>query len=192
MKLAPELAYDTPTAGTSGAGTYDDAFVFNGALDRYDWKLVGKREMIVPYNEYKLVFAPGKREDVAKKSHVNPDLERWELHRVWVVEATLKPGKRHIYHKRVFYIDEDSWAAVAADSYDARGQLLQGRVRADRVRLRRAGDEQYDDLHHLRPHRGACTRWAGTAASTVVPKFHDKPFPARDWLPDSLAGAGIR
>ena len=191
VKLAPELAYDTPTAGTSGAGTYDDAFVFNGALDRYDWKLVGKREMIIPYNEYKLVFAPGKREDVAKKNHVNPDLDRWELHRVWVVEATLKPGKRHIYHKRVFYIDEDSWAAVAADSYDARGQLYKGVFAPTAF----AYDAQamnntttyviYDLIAGLYAVGGHCGIYGGT-------KFHDKPFPARDWLPDSLAGAGIR
>ncbi len=62
---------------------------------------------------------------------------RWELHRVWVVEATLKPGKRHIYQKRVFYFDEDSWVALASDEYDARGQLYRGSVVADRVRLRR-------------------------------------------------------
>ena len=191
VKLAPELAYDTPTAGTAGAGTYDDAFVFNGALDRYDWKLVGKREMIVPYNEYKLVFAPGKREDVARKGHVNPDLERWELHRVWVVEATLKPGKRHIYQKRTFYIDEDSWAAVAADSYDARGQLYKGVFAPTAF----AYDAQamnntttyiiYDLIAGLYAVGGHCGVYGGT-------KFHDKPFPARDWTPDALAGAGIR
>jgi len=49
---------------------------------------------------------------------------RWELHRVWVVEAALKADKRHIYSKRTFYLDEDSWLAVAADQYDARGQLF--------------------------------------------------------------------
>jgi hypothetical protein len=42
---------------------------------------------------------------------------------VWVVEATLKPGQRHIYGKRVFYIDEDSWGILAADLYDGRGEL---------------------------------------------------------------------
>ncbi len=190
VKLAPELAYDTPTAGTAGAGTYDDAFVFNGALDRYDWKLVGKREMIVPYNEYKLTFNPGKRENVAKKSHVNPDLQRWELHRVWVVEATLKPGKRHIYHKRTFYVDEDSWAAIASDQYDARGQLYKGTYSITAF----AYDGQamnnttsyviYDLVAGLYAVGGHCGIYGGT-------KFTD-PLPPRDMLPDALAGAGVR
>jgi hypothetical protein len=54
---------------------------------------------------------------------MNPDFVRWELHRVWVVEATLRPGKRHVYTKRTFYLDEDSWAALSADEYDKRGNM---------------------------------------------------------------------
>ena len=66
---------------------------------------------------------------LASKGHevigvdVNPDFVRWELHRVWVVEGTLKPGNLHVYSKRVFYLDEDSWAALASDQYDMKGQL---------------------------------------------------------------------
>ena len=37
--------------------------------------------------------------------------------------ATLRPGTSHIYSKRVFYIDEDSWAILATDKYDGRGEL---------------------------------------------------------------------
>ena len=59
VKLAPDIAYDTPNPGTAGASTYDDAWVFNGAMDRYDFKLVGKQEMLVPYNAFKLVYAQG-------------------------------------------------------------------------------------------------------------------------------------
>ena len=33
------------------------AWVFNGAMDRYDFKLVGKKEMLVPYNAFKLIHA---------------------------------------------------------------------------------------------------------------------------------------
>jgi hypothetical protein len=57
------------------------------------------------------------------KNHVNPDLTRFEKHRVWVVEATLKEEFRHVYQKRVFYIDEDSWQIQVADMYDNRGEL---------------------------------------------------------------------
>jgi hypothetical protein len=190
VKLAPELAYDTPTAGTAGATTYDDSFLFNGAMDRFDFKLVGKREMIVPYNEYKFAFAPGKRENVTMKGHVNPDLERWELHRVWVVEATLKPGKRHIYHKRVFYIDEDSWAAVASDEYDARGNLYKGGFAPTAFAYGAQAMNNsttmvmYDMVAGLYAVVGHCGLYGGS-------KFVN-PLPARDLLPDALAGAGVR
>ena len=92
VKLAPDLAYDTPNPGTGGAGTYDDVFVFNGALDRFDWKLVGKQEMLVPYNTYKLTYAVDVKQ-LTTPNHVASDFVRWEKHRVWVVEATLKSGR---------------------------------------------------------------------------------------------------
>ncbi len=99
VRLAPDLAYDTPNPGAAGAGTYDDVSVFNGAIDRFDWKLIGKKEMYVPYSSYRLTYHKTAA-DITKPNHLNPDLVRWELHRVWVVEATLKPDKRHIYSKR--------------------------------------------------------------------------------------------
>ncbi|MNN76902.1 hypothetical protein D3C81_1933200 [compost metagenome] len=58
-----------------------------------------------------------------KPGYLNPDLARFEKHRVWVVEATLKPGARHVYAKRRFYIDEDTWQVMASDIYDSRGEL---------------------------------------------------------------------
>ena len=122
VKVAPDLSHDTPNPGTAGATTFDDTFIFNGSMDRFDFKLVGKKEMLVPYNAYAAVYQ-AKQDDLLKPNHLNPDLVRWELHRVWVVEATLKEGKRHVYSKRTFYLDEDSWAALASDEYDARGQL---------------------------------------------------------------------
>ena len=91
-------------------------------MDRFDFKLVGKKEIYVPYNAYGAVYQ-AKQDDLLKPGHLNPDHVRWELHRVWVVEATLREGKRHIYSKRTFYLDEDSWAALASDQYDMRGQL---------------------------------------------------------------------
>ena len=127
MKLAPDIAYDTPSPVTSGMTTYDDSFMYNGKMDRYDFKLVGKKEIVVPYNDYKLVYNT-KIDDVLKPKFVNPDAVRWELHRVWVVEATLKPDSRHIYAKRRFYIDEDTWIAVATDAYDARGNYFRARL----------------------------------------------------------------
>ena len=123
VRLAPNVAYDNPGTAADGLRTNDDFGMYNGATDRYNWKLVGKREMYVPYNSYKLSDPSLKYADVLKAGHINQDLARYELHRVWVVEATLKPGTSHIYAKRVFYIDEDSWATLAIDKFDGRGQL---------------------------------------------------------------------
>ena len=123
VRLAPQVAYDNPGTAADGLRTSDDFGMFNGATDRYNWKLVGKKEMYVPYNSYRMSNPQLKYADLLKPGHLNQDLARYELHRVWVVEATLKPGTSHIYSKRVFYIDEDSWAIVATDKYDGRGEL---------------------------------------------------------------------
>ena len=123
VRLAPNVGYDNPGTAADGLRTNDDFGMYNGATDRYNWKLVGKKEMYVPYNSYKLASPQYKYSDILKAGHINQDLARYELHRVWVVEATLKPGMSHIYAKRVFYIDEDSWAIVVTDKYDARGEL---------------------------------------------------------------------
>ena len=120
---APELAYDSPGIGADGLRTNDDFNAYNGAPDRYNWKLVGKKEMYVGYNNYKLTSKALKYSDIIKPNHMNPDHLRYELHRVWVVEGTLKQGARHIYSKRVFYVDEDSWTILHGDQYDARGGL---------------------------------------------------------------------
>ena len=97
--------------------------MYNGAPDRYTWKLVGKKEVYIPYNSYKLNSGDVKYDEIVKAGHINQDLTRYELHRVWHVEATLKEGQRHIYAKRTFYIDEDTWQAVQIDHFDGRGQL---------------------------------------------------------------------
>ncbi|HYN44041.1 MAG TPA: DUF1329 domain-containing protein, partial [Thermoanaerobaculia bacterium] len=80
-------------------------------------------EIYVPYNSYRLQDPKLKNKDIITPLHVNPEHLRYELHRVWVVEATLRAGERHLYKKRVFYIDEDSWSALVVDQYDNRDQL---------------------------------------------------------------------
>jgi hypothetical protein len=123
VRRAPNVAYDNPGIGSDGMRTNDQFDMFNGAIDRYDWKLVGKREMYVPYNAYKLHSDKLKYKEILTPLHVNPEFPRYELHRVWVVDATLKEGKRHIYKRRTFYIDEDSWQILVVDIYDNRDQL---------------------------------------------------------------------
>jgi hypothetical protein len=123
VRRAPNLAYDTPISAADGLRTADDTDMFNGAPDRYDWKLLGKREIYIPYNSYKLTSAQVKYKDLLQVGHLNPAYTRYELHRVWVVEGTLKTGARHIYSKRTLYLDEDSWQAAVVDQYDGRGEL---------------------------------------------------------------------
>ncbi|HBZ93715.1 MAG TPA: DUF1329 domain-containing protein, partial [Pseudomonas sp.] len=103
--------------------TTDNFDMFSGAPDRYDWKLVGKREAFIPYNNYRLASPQVKYSDILKAGHINQDLARYELHRVWEIEATLKSGERNIYAKRRFYVDEDSWQIALSEHYDGRGQM---------------------------------------------------------------------
>jgi len=123
VRRAPNVAYDNPGTASDGQRTTDQLDGINGAPDRYDWKLVGRKEMIVPYNCYRLHGDALKYKDIIRPGHVNPEHLRYEKHRVWVVEATLKEGMTHIYARRTFCIDEDSWQILVVDQYDARGEI---------------------------------------------------------------------
>lgn len=188
VKVAPDFSHDTPNAGTAGATTWDDTFIFNGSMDRFDFKLVGKKEMYVPYNAYRAVYG-AKQDDLLKPNHLNPDLVRWELHRAWVVEATLREGKRHVYSKRVFYLDEDSWAALASDEYDARGQLY----RTGFAYMAPSYDlpAPYTDMFSNHDLVARVYSLTGFIAETGGMR-HTKALPDREWTADSLAGTGIR
>jgi Protein of unknown function (DUF1329) len=121
VRRAPSVAYDTPDSVTSGIGFFDEAFMKFGPIDHYDLKLVGKKEIYIPYNNNRAASA--KVADLIGPQFLNPDLVRWELHRVWDVEADLAPGKRHVVPKRHYYIDEDTWQIIMIDGYDAQGQI---------------------------------------------------------------------
>ncbi|WDE09778.1 DUF1329 domain-containing protein [Thalassomonas haliotis] len=123
VRRAPNVAYDAPGTASDGLRTTDDFDMFNGAPDRYTWTLKGKKELLIPYNDYRLHSDQIKYDDVLKAGHINPDLVRYEKHRVWVVEADLKANTRHTYKKRVFFIDEDSWQIAVTDIYDNRDEL---------------------------------------------------------------------
>lgn len=120
VRKAPSLAYDSPDATSNGLVNFDDVNLFIGSMDRYQMKLLGKREMYVPYNNNGLALKP--LNDVIGTGTLNPAAVRWELHRVWVVEATLHSGKRNVAAKRQLYLDEDTWQAVLSDTWDARGK----------------------------------------------------------------------
>ncbi|WP_454254120.1 DUF1329 domain-containing protein [Pseudomonas sp. Marseille-Q8238] len=123
VRRAPQVSYDGPGTAADGLRTSDNFDMYNGAPNRYDWKLVGKRELYIPYNNYKLDSPNVKYKDILQAGHTNQDLARYELHRVWEVEATLKAGERNIYGKRRFFIDEDTWQIAVSEHYDGRGQL---------------------------------------------------------------------
>ncbi len=123
VRRAPNKAFDTPGTASDGMRTTDQLDMFSGSLEKYDWTLKGKKEIYVPYNNYKLHSSELKHEDILTPLHINQKYPRYELHRVWVVEANVKSGQRHLYKRRTFYIDEDSWQILAVDIYDNRDQL---------------------------------------------------------------------
>ena len=188
VRLAPDIGYDTPNSSTAGMSTYDDVLLFNGKLDRFDFKLVGKKEIYVPYNTYRFTYHD-KPDEVLQPRFINPDVLRWELHRVWVVDATLKKGQRHVYSRRTFYVDEDSWTLLASDQYDGRGALW------------RPGfsyfTQSYDVPAPSNIASGHYDLVAGTYYINTWPgaggmKVFDALLPELSWAPDSLAGKGVR
>jgi len=119
----PYTGYQIPAPNTDGLRTVDDFGLYNGPPDRYEWTLLGKRELYIPYNAYRLHSRGIPVDSIVMAGHISPEHARYELHRVWVVEGRLKEGARHAYSRRVFYVDEDSWQIAVADSYDMSGEL---------------------------------------------------------------------
>ena len=186
---APNVAYDNPGTFADGQRTSDQFDMFNGAPDRYEWTLVGKKEILVPYNSYKLHSDAVKNSDILKPLHINQDLARYELHRVWVVDAKVKSGTSHLYSRRTFYIDEDSWQILAADQYDGRGQMW---------RVSEAHCINYYDAQvfwstlevHIDLQNGRYLA-IGLDNENAMYDFNLKRTPA-DYTPDSLRRDGLR
>lgn len=124
VRLSPNVEYDFPIASSAGASFYDEVSIFQGRKDKFDWKLIGKKEMIIPYSNYRLAY--GDKDKALMAGHPNPEYTRWELHRTWVVEATVKPSTRHVFAKRRYYIDEDSPASAMGDNWNAKGEIVRG------------------------------------------------------------------
>lgn len=122
VRAAPEFSYDVPIAAYGGVLFWDEIFGFVGRMDRFNFKLVGKKEMIVPYNVFGFTNQVPSKDAVGPK-HLAPEAARWEKRRVWVVDSTRKDGARHAYSRRTFYIEEDCWCIVGSDSYDSAGKL---------------------------------------------------------------------
>ncbi|MBV2235978.1 MAG: DUF1329 domain-containing protein [Sterolibacterium sp.] len=126
VRQAPGFGFDSPIPSSSNTVVVDEVRMYNGSAERYDWKLIGKKEMYIPYNNFKLegkAAGENKYANLLKPGHENPDFVRWELHRTWVIEGKLKEGYRHLYPIRVLYADEDTWLYAMSDIYDAQGKL---------------------------------------------------------------------
>ncbi len=122
VRKAPEVGFDYPVP-PSGLRTADDDYLFNGSPERYNWTLVGRKEVLVPYHNFEFNSPNLSYDQIIKPNTVNPDHFRYELHRVWVIEGNLKDGVRHIYKKRRLYADEDTWLAMWGDNYDGQDKL---------------------------------------------------------------------
>lgn len=180
---APDFAYDTPDPASGGLRTADMLDMFSGLLDRFTFELLGRREMYVPYNAWRLLAPDLAPEEVFWSAHPNPTLTRYELHRVWMVEATLKRGLRHGFPRRVFYLDEDSWQILMAEHYGPDGGL---------ARYAEAHPVVHPQVPVLLPAREvtydlASGRYvvSGLDGSEKPPVF-DRPLTLEDFTPESL------
>jgi hypothetical protein len=189
VRVAPDFAYDTPVDGLGGVMNFDMVNIFTGKMDRFDFRLVGKQEVYMPYNNYKPTFQV-KPEDTLGPNYVKPENMRWELHRAWVVEATVKPGKRHAFQKWVFYWDEDNALFGMSDAWDAGGKLYKSSYTLN--------TQLYESM-------------ASNADPTIIYDFANSAYvltaipspgsagllisqrrPSSYYSPEALAGAGVR
>jgi hypothetical protein len=189
VRKLPNACCDTPGAFAAGMVSFDEVEGFTGRLDRFDWKLVGKQEMLIPYNSNR-TLTPAKDTDVIGEKHLNPDHVRWELHRVWVVEATLRDGQRHTSPKSRYYIDEDSWVLVWGDRWDAKNQLARSQFNIPVA--------MPDVPAQAAVTWGAYDHIARTMFSALVmneqPSQYtlQKRYPDTTFTPDAMAGEGVR
>ena len=190
VRKLPNACCDTPTPFSAGVTTFDEIEGFTGRTDRFDFKLVGKKEMYIPYNGNR-ILVPTKDSDVVHPKHLNPDFMRWELHRVWVVEATLKAGQRHTSPKSVYYLDEDTWIIVLGDRWDANSQLWRTQFQLPVAMPDIPGTVGYT--------WGTYELLTGAYYVNLIgneTKVHQKVvsprFPESTFVPDALAGEGVR
>lgn len=190
VRRAPQIAYDSPDANADGMRTIDNFFLFSGAPDRYNWRLVSKKEIYIPYNSYRLANPDLKYDDILKPGHINSDHSRYELHRVWEVEGVLKEGERHIYARRNFFIDEDSWMIVTADHYDGRGTLWRvGEGHIMQQYHRQIPSFAVETLYDLQSGRYTAAGMYNSEGSGPV---YDYSPSYSDFTPTALRSSGIR
>lgn len=191
VRLAPEFKYDTVATVSGGVLLYDEINGFYGAMDRFDFKLIGRKEMFVQYNAWRTEQATAAQ--LGTKDHPNPDFQRWELHRVWVVQADLKPGQRHVEKQKVFLIDEDSWSILAYYGVDQAGKpyhYMQLPIWQEYEKPSAwVGNYLLFDFSKSVWTSGA---QQGNPEKKQSGFYKVKPFPAGHFAPEALAGSGVR
>lgn len=185
----PPVGYDQPFPDSGGLYFIDMVDMYNGPFDRYVWKLVGKRELYIPYNDYRVSDGRYRYAQLLTPNHFNQDPVRYELHRVWVVEATLRPGNHHSFGKRVFYVDEDSWNVVLVENYDPQGNLWrfqEGHLLPDYgiQAANCAPVVTYDFKKN--------EYFANRLYAEDPPPIYDQPMQARDFMPATVRARYVR
>jgi hypothetical protein len=188
VRRAPTICCDTPNFVNSGVDFFDQVFVWFGPIDRYDWKIIGKREMYIPYNCNRLVMAHDQQ--AMGKHFLNPDLVRWELHRVWEVEGTVRAGQRDVRPKRKLYFDEDTFIAVLGNTWDAQGTLWHTSIGFPYIQfeLPAVDMEVFTSMDFIK----------GTYSYTPIGdqkdqiKIMDPPWPVNYYTPEALSRKGVR
>lgn len=190
VRRAPNIAYDNPSFNDDGLSTIDQFNMFNGALDRYDWTYNGRNESIISANNFRLASTSVKYSDLLKPGVINQDYPRYELRRTHVITASLRPETRHIYVKRIFWQDEDSYHTVASSNYDSRGKIW-------RVQ------EQFPFVHYNVPTcdtAGSVTYDLNAGRYTAQEFFNQEPsinhfadeLQLDRYTPDSIRRIGVR
>ncbi|PUA19706.1 DUF1329 domain-containing protein [Glaciimonas sp. PCH181] len=123
VRRLPAYSYDAPLIGFENQYPADTTWVFTGSPDRFTWKLIGKKEVYVPYNSYAMQRFDTKVSTITGPMFIDPKMRRYELHRMWEIEGTVKEGERHATPKKTLYIDEDSWIVSIGDDYDTQGKI---------------------------------------------------------------------
>jgi Protein of unknown function (DUF1329) len=189
VRKIPNACCDTPSPPMAGVMSYDEIETFAGRLDRFDWTIAGKKEMYIPYNGNR-ILQPHSDTDVMDAHHLKPEFVRWELHRVWVIDAVVRSGQRHQAPKSRYYCDEDSWVCVLGDRWDAQGQLWKttwsiASYMPDipAVAITNYG---FNDLLSGKAFIGGLYNSKNTQYS-VMPRYPDRVF-----TPDALAGESLR
>jgi hypothetical protein len=188
VRRAPEIEYDNPIGAYDSLATTDDFFMYNGALNRFSWKFKGEKVLYIPYNDYSLQDPKYQYADLIKPLTLNADAERWEAHRVYVVEGTLKPTEKHVYTKRTYYIDTDSWYIVLADLYDGHNQLWRTHTNYTMnyydVPIMTSVAVEYTDLQARR------YAVSGLFNQDPVPSYTGSDLKVADFTPDALRRGG--